>query len=188
MAPTLLQSPDENVLLATCTTLINIFDGNCSCDDGVTTPTMALQLAMEKGVLKRMKDICLATSRYLQLTVTLIQFIKTLLIRYFPPLKTSSDSIRQVVLCVLGCVLKTENPLYRLTVLQKGQSHFYLLEWIVSQIRKAVEIDHTQEKAQSRSEVSYLILYKYVTPSHLPSGIVFLTYFKLRERNAVGVI
>lgn len=47
----------------------------------------------------------------------------------------SSENTRQAVLSVLCAALKAENPLHRLTVLQRGPPFFELLEWVLQQLR-----------------------------------------------------
>mmetsp|Transcript_6030 Transcript_6030/g.9838 ORF Transcript_6030/g.9838 Transcript_6030/m.9838 type:complete len:366 (+) Transcript_6030:148-1245(+) len=125
LAPALLQSPDDNVVMATCHALVSVFDGSSAPTNISSTPSQALQLALERGVIWRLKELCHSS--------------------------VGSDGARQAALCVLTTVLKADNPLHRLTVQQGGPRGFQLLESVLTQFRQLEGRDE-QYDTSSRSE------------------------------------
>jgi hypothetical protein len=59
-----------------------------------------------------------------------------------------------MALSVLAVILKADNPLHRLTVLQRGPSRFQLLQWVVTQLRVIEGKEIEEEMMGNVNEVS----------------------------------
>jgi hypothetical protein len=167
LAPTLLQSPDDNVVVATCTALINIYEGTPAAAVTSSSPEHALELSLEKGVMRRMKDISCSSA--------------------------SSDAARQAALSVLATVLKAENPLHRLVVLRAPPSGFQLLECILSHLR-ILDIKEEAEEALSGNNISnnevtskLICVIMFTSIVYLPCNICFAQFY-LHVLNCLSVM